>query len=500
VNLKSDSPLLASSLALNQLDIAANMTGPVVSTPYPDSEVTEGDNVTNLPIVGAFADPDGDTVFYSLEGGGLPVGTGFSIDPLTGEISGTPTNEDSLASPITVTVTATDGAIAATDIFTLTVVNANDPPTFTSVPVSEGTEGIVYTYLITTEDIDGDIVTITGPTLPAWLTLTDNGDGTATLSGTPGASDAGDNPVQLQVSDGQDFATQDFTINVLSVVNNAPSFTSNPNLYAVADSGYSYSVSTDDPDADAVTITAPTLPVWLVFVDNGDGTASLSGTPGFGDIGSHAVSLQVSDGEFTATQSFSITVVDGTLDIDADGLDNVIDPDDDGDGLLDEADEWPLGRFDDVDPATHFAFFFIETLERSGITGGCGGGGAIYCPDDPVTRAQMAVFLERGINGADFVPPPATGTVFADVGVNDFAAAFIERLFADGITGGCGGGNYCPSNSVTRAQMAVFLLRAKYGASYTPPPATGCGSGNYCPADPITRAQMAVFLVRTFGL
>jgi hypothetical protein len=126
-----------------------------------------------------------------------------------------------------------------------------------------------------------------------------------------------------------------------------------------------------------------------------------------------------------------------------------------------------------VDPATHFAFFFIETLERSGITGGCGGGGAIYCPDDPVTRAQMAVFLERGINGADFVPPPATGTVFADVGVNDFAAAFIERLFADGITGGCGGGNYCPSNSVTRAQMAVFLLRAKYGASYTPPPATG---------------------------
>jgi hypothetical protein len=263
-----------------------------------------------------------------------------------------------------------------------------------------------------------------------------------------------------------------------------------------------------------------------VFVDNGDGTAPLTGTPGVGDIGTHSVSLQVSDGDLTSTQNFTITVVDGSLDTDADGLVNSVDPDDDNDGLLDPVDAWPLGRFDDVDPATHFAFFFIETLERSGITGGCGGGGAIYCPDDPVTRAQMAVFLERGINGADFVPPPATGTVFADVGANDFAAAFIERLFADGITGGCGGGNYCPSNSVTRAQMAVFLLRAKYGASYTPPPATGvfndvpvgsfadafieqlaaegitggCGSGNYCPADPITRAQMAVFLVRTFGL
>jgi len=138
----------------------------------------------------------------------------------------------------------------------------------------------------------------------------------------------------------------------------------------------------------------------------------------------------------------------------------------------------------------------------------------------------MAVFLERGINGQFFTPPLATGSVFNDVGQFDFAAAFIEQLAADGITGGCGGGNYCPTGPVTRAQMAVFLLRAKYGSGYSPPPATGvfgdvppgsfadrfieqlaaegitggCGNGNYCPGDPITRAQMAVFLVRTFGL
>ncbi len=212
------------------------------------------------------------------------------------------------------------------------------------------------------------------------------------------------------------------------------------------------------------------------------------------------------------------------LDTDGDNIGNNADPDDDNDNLLDFQDPWPLGRFLDVDPATHFAFFFVETLERSGVTGGCGGD--FYCPEQPVTRAQMAVFLERGINGSGFVPPPATGTVFGDVGPNDFGAAFIERLFADGITGGCGGGNYCPMSPVTRAQMAVFLLRARYGASFTPPPATGifgdvpvgsfadafieqmaaegitggCGGGNFCPNDPITRAQMAVFLVRTFGL
>jgi hypothetical protein len=212
------------------------------------------------------------------------------------------------------------------------------------------------------------------------------------------------------------------------------------------------------------------------------------------------------------------------LDTDGDGVGNNADTDDDNDNLFDFQDPWPLGRFLDVDPATHFAFLFVETLERSGVTGGCGGD--FYCPENPVTRAQMAVFLERGINGSDFVPPPAAGGVFADVSPLDFGAAFIEQLFNDGITGGCGGGNYCPEDSVTRAQMAVFLLRARYGAGFTPPPAIGvfndvpvgsfadayieqmaaegitggCGGGSFCPNDPITRAQMAVFLVRTFGL
>jgi hypothetical protein len=179
--------------------------------------------------------------------------------------------------------------------------------------------------------------------------------------------------------------------------------------------------------------------------------------------------------------------------------------------------------FSDV-PLDHWAYDFVESLAASGITSGCGGGR--YCPDDPVTRAQMAVFLERGIYGSAYIPPAAAGTVFDDVGASDFAAAFIEQLFADGITGGCDSNNYCPSDDVTRAQMAVFLLRAKYGSGFVPFPAvglfadvapgdfaadfiealsiegitTGCGGGNFCPQDAVTRAQMAVFLVRTFNL
>ena len=179
--------------------------------------------------------------------------------------------------------------------------------------------------------------------------------------------------------------------------------------------------------------------------------------------------------------------------------------------------------FDDV-PTDYWAFSFIETLAASGITAGCGGNN--YCPEDTVTRAQMAVFLERGMNGSGFSPPAAKGNVFLDVGAGDFAASFIEQLASDGITSGCGNNNYCPDSVVTRDQMAVFLLRAKYGSGYSPTPATGvfgdvplshwavhwienlaaegitagCGGGNYCPDAEVTRDQMAVFLVRTFGL
>jgi hypothetical protein len=70
----------------------------------------------------------------------------------------------------------------------------------------------------------------------------------------------------------------------------------------------------------------------------------------------------------------------------------------------------------------------------------------------------MAVFLVRARHGSGFAPPAAVG-LFADVPPGSFGANFIEQLAADGITGGCGGGNYCPDSSVTRAQMAVFLVK-----------------------------------------
>jgi hypothetical protein len=184
--------------------------------------------------------------------------------------------------------------------------------------------------------------------------------------------------------------------------------------------------------------------------------------------------------------------------------------------------------FGDVAP-DHWAWNHTERLYSAGITGGCATSPLAYCPESTVTRAQMAVFLEKSTRGPGFTPPAATGTRFTDVPSAHWAAAWIEQLAEDGITGGCGDGNYCPESAVTRAQMAVFLLKSKYGASYAPPtlddsgsgftdvPAEhwaapwikqlaaegitgGCGAGVYCPEAAVTRAQMAVFLVKAFNL
>jgi len=124
------------------------------------------------------------------------------------------------------------------------------------------------------------------------------------------------------------------------------------------------------------------------------------------------------------------------------------------------------GIFDDVPAADPFAPW-VEDLYNFGITGGCAGGPPpapiSYCPDNAVLRKQMAVFLLKTVEGSSYVPPPATG-IFDDVPADSFRP-FIEELYNRGITGGCAGGpppapiSYCPENSVTRGQMAPFLVK-----------------------------------------
>jgi CSLREA domain-containing protein len=183
-----------------------------------------------------------------------------------------------------------------------------------------------------------------------------------------------------------------------------------------------------------------------------------------------------------------------------------------------------LADFNDV-PGGSLFHDDVEKVFRAGITAGCGNGN--FCVSAAVTRAQMAVFLLKAEHGSAYTPPACAG-VFADVVCPSAFADWIEQLAAEGITAGCGGGNYCPGNPVRRDQMAVFLLKTEHGSAYTPPACGGifgdvscpgvfsdwieqlyaenitggCQTSPllYCPSSPNTRGQMATFIVKTFGL
>jgi subtilisin family serine protease len=176
-------------------------------------------------------------------------------------------------------------------------------------------------------------------------------------------------------------------------------------------------------------------------------------------------------------------------------------------------------------PPSHIFHHPIVAVARGGITTGCGAGN--FCPEGVVTRSQMAVFILRAVKPPGYKPPTATGTRFSDVPFGTFLGDWIEAFAAQGYTTGCGGGRFCPDDALNRSAAAVFLLRGKHGPTYTPPAATGtafddvstgtflaawienlkadgitggCGGGNFCPDKSLTRGEMAAFLTRTFNL
>ena len=228
----------------------------------------------------------------------------------TATLSGVPTNANVGNNSVSLVVADTYAASSSQE-FTINVINTNDPPAFTSTSITSATQGVLYSYAITTSDPDiGDSLSISASTKPTWLTLVDHGDGTATLSGTPANADVGDNSVTLVVIDTYaETSSQEFTINVANT-NDPPAFTSTAVTSGTQGVLYSYAITTSDPDlGDSLTITASTMPAWLTHIDHGDGTATLSGTPTLANVGSHSVKLVVTDSKAAnSAQEFTIIV------------------------------------------------------------------------------------------------------------------------------------------------------------------------------------------------
>ncbi|MEP2771607.1 MAG: putative Ig domain-containing protein [Fulvivirga sp.] len=229
----------------------------------------------------------------------------------TATLTGIPSNSDVGSNP-GIALTVDDGnGNDDTQLFNIAISNANDAPYFTSTALVASTEGIVYTYFINTDDDDtGDVLILSAPILPDWLTLTDNGDGTGQITGTPDNDDVGANVVQLRVTDNSNaFTNQDFTI-VVENANDAPAITSSPVTSAIEDEFYEYNVTSDDPDVgDNLELRALSKPDWLTFTDNGNGSGLLSGTPTNSNVGSSSIVINVEDQDgANSNQNFTLTV------------------------------------------------------------------------------------------------------------------------------------------------------------------------------------------------
>jgi RHS repeat-associated protein/uncharacterized repeat protein (TIGR01451 family) len=182
--------------------------------------------------------------------------------------------------------------------------------------------------------------------------------------------------------------------------------------------------------------------------------------------------------------------------------------------------------FSDV-PESHAFYTFIGKLSARAVTQGCGSGS--YCPENSVTREQMAAFIIRALHEPGYVPSPPAQQRFNDVPPSHPFYAHIEEMALRQITLGCASNPplYCPTQQVTREQMAAFIIRALHEPGYVPPPPTqqrfndvpstnpfyahieemavrqitlGCSATPplYCPAQNVTRGQMAAFLIRAF--
>jgi hypothetical protein len=116
--------------------------------------------------------------------------------------------------------------------------------------------------------------------------------------------------------------------------------------------------------------------------------------------------------------------------------------------------------FSDV-PVDRWSCKYVKRLVELGITSGIGGG--LFGPEDTVTREQMAAFLTRALNEVPSDGYCGTEDPFTDVPYRGWSCKYVKRLMELGITSGIGDGLYGPGNPVTRAQMAVFLSRSFLG-------------------------------------
>ncbi|HEU5268342.1 MAG TPA: putative Ig domain-containing protein, partial [Jatrophihabitans sp.] len=240
------------------------------------------------------------------ESGALPSGVTFTDNgDGTATLAGTPAAGS--GGSYALTFTASNGVPPdTTQSFTLTV---TELPAFTSADHTTFTVGSAGSFTVTTHAGFPVATTLTETgSLPSGVTFTDNGDGTATLAGTPAGGTGGSYPLTLTATNTVGHTDQAFTL----TVSQSPVITSADHTTFTVGTAGSFTVTTTAGNPATTTITETgSLPSGVSFTDNGDGTATLSGTPVAGTGGTYALTFTASNGvPPNATQSFTLTVTE----------------------------------------------------------------------------------------------------------------------------------------------------------------------------------------------
>jgi hypothetical protein len=235
-----------------------------------------------------------------------------TADPVNGKTDAVYLAPSSVPSPNTVNVQAqyADGTPATPA--TVTITSPQVAPSFTSAASATFQTGVASSFTVTTTGLPTPSIVENGA-LPDGVKFVDNGNGTATLSGTPSQLTGGSFPLTFTAQNGVlPNAIQNFTLTVSSA-NSSPAITSaNQTTFNVGVAG-SFTVTTTGKPTPSITGTGA-LPSGVTFNDNGNGTATLSGTPAAGTGGVYAITFTAQNGIApNATQNFSLTIPTITL-------------------------------------------------------------------------------------------------------------------------------------------------------------------------------------------
>lgn len=247
-------------------------------------------------LIPSASDANGDPLSFIIAG--QPSWAYF--DPATGRLHGTPTNAS--VGRYTITLTVSDGYLTDSRTFLLEVTYTNHAPEISGELRVSTAAGSFFTYSPTAWDADGDELTfMMSPALP-WAAFH---TATGTISGTPDNRHVGTTEITITVSDGALTAELRISLEV-TYTNHAPTITGAVSQTIAADSLYAFTPTAEDADGDALIFSAADLPSWASF-DPGDG--SLTGTPRNSDVGTHSITITVSDGSLSAHFPFSLTVL-----------------------------------------------------------------------------------------------------------------------------------------------------------------------------------------------